>query len=56
MPTERELAEELAAHTYSAHELAKQLVQHATQRDESRLRMARMRANAPTTTRLKQPA
>lgn len=46
--TERELAEELAAHTYSAHELAKQLLQFATHRDESRQRMAKMRSDKPT--------
>ena len=45
--SERELAEELAAHTYQAHELAKQLLQYSTNRDESKQRMARMRANAP---------
>lgn len=49
--SELEMAEELAAHTYQAHELAKQLVGFATHRDQSKQRMAKMRHEAPTTHR-----
>jgi predicted ATPase len=48
-PTSRETAEELAACAYRLYQYHLDNVQRATQREQTRIRVARHRTNAPTT-------
>lgn len=56
MDHELNQAIELAAHLHTASELARLQVQRLEQRNAERLKKARQRMNAPTTTRQRQTA
>jgi hypothetical protein len=55
-PTSREAAEEFAAIACRLYQFHLDHVQRATQREQTRLRVARHRQNAPTTTESERPA